>query len=288
MSEAVHASLPHQVACSLCGRQLAGCRYVVTEDAAACTDCFESRLANECAKCGARIGCEMTDLGHGGRHWHEACFRCSACGCSLASQPFLAKEGDVYCTSCHDERFAARCCRCYQVFKAGSRKLEWRSQQYHEQCFLCSECGCGIGCDSFIPHGDNACCVPCYEGRFAQRCRECRQVIRKGGVTYKGQAFHSDCLVCGHCAKPLAGLKFTSQQERPYCADCFGQLFARKCCRCCQPITGFTGAKFVSFEDRDWHSDCFTCSRCSDSLVGRGFLTEGDALLCTGCASLPK
>uniref|UniRef100_A0A1I8G6P6 Four and a half LIM domains protein 2 n=1 Tax=Macrostomum lignano TaxID=282301 RepID=A0A1I8G6P6_9PLAT len=278
MSEAVHASLPHQVACSLCGRQLAGCRYVVTEDAAACTDCFESRLANECAKCGARIGCEMTDLGHGGRHWHEACFRCSACGCSLASQPFLAKEGDVYCTSCPS---ASR--------PAGSRKLEWRSQQYHEQCFR--SIGCGIGCDQLHPASSarrHACCSRATRAACPASWPQCRRSSAQGRRHYKGQAYHSDCLVCGHCAKPLAGLKFTSQQERPYCADCFGQLFARKCCRCCQPITGFTGAKFVSFEDRDWHSDCFTCSRCSDSLVGRGFLTEGDALLCTGCASLPK
>lgn len=51
------------------------------------------------------------------------------------------------------------------------------------------------------------------------------------------------------------------------------------CCMC----AGLAGAKYISFEERQWHSECFTCTQCSVTLVGRGFLTQRDNILCTDC-----
>ena len=48
-------------------------------------------------------------------------------------------------------------------------------------------------------------------------------------------------------------------------------------------VIGLAGAKYISFEERQWHSECFTCMQCSVSLVGRGFLTQRDDILCTDC-----
>ena len=64
------------------------------------------------------------------------------------------------------------------------------------------------------------------------------QVINKGGITYKGTPWHRECFTCTGCNKVLVGEKFTSRDEKPYCADCFAQQFAKKCIRCTQPITG--------------------------------------------------
>lgn len=47
--------------------------------------------------------------------------------------------------------------------------------------------------------------------------------------------------------------------------------------------TGLGGTKYISFEERQWHNDCFNCKKCSLSLVGRGFLTERDDILCPDC-----
>uniref|UniRef100_A0A1I8IRH5 LIM zinc-binding domain-containing protein n=1 Tax=Macrostomum lignano TaxID=282301 RepID=A0A1I8IRH5_9PLAT len=160
------------------------------------------------------------------------------------------------------------------------RKYEYHGKQWHEECFLCRECRQPIGSRSFIPRDQEVCCVPCYEEKYAQKCRKCTQVIKRGGVTYKGEPYHKECLVCTNCNTQLAGLKFTSKEDKPYCADCYGQLFAKKCCRCSQAITGFGGCKFISFEERHWHSDCFVCYKCSVNLVGKGFLTDGDDILC--------
>jgi LIM domain-containing protein 2 len=43
------------------------------------------------------------------------------------------------------------------------------------------------------------------------------------------------------------------------------------------------GTKFISFEEKHWHSDCFNCYKCNATLVGRGFLTDGDDILCPEC-----
>ena len=64
------------------------------------------------------------------------------------------------------------------------------------------------------------------------------QVINKGGISYKNSPWHRECFTCTNCNKQLAGEKFTSKDEQPYCGDCFGELFAKRCCRCTKPITG--------------------------------------------------
>ncbi|CAH8533393.1 unnamed protein product [Schistosoma turkestanicum] len=225
----------------------------------------------------------IKDLSFKERHWHEKCFKCSACTTSLADRPFATKEEQLYCSDCYDERFAARCDGCQGVFKAGMRKYEYRGQQWHEECFLCVECKQPIGTKSFIPRENQVVCVPCYEAKYAQRCTKCSDVIRRGGVTYKGNPWHKECFTCTNCAKQLAGLKFTSKDEQPYCADCYGELFAKKCTKCTKPITGFGGCKFISFEDRHWHSECFLCGKCNCNLVGRGFLTSDEMIMCSEC-----
>ncbi|PAA63787.1 hypothetical protein BOX15_Mlig031352g2 [Macrostomum lignano] len=270
-------------ACSNCDKSLTGHRYILREEKPFCIQCYEDIFANTCEQCKDKIGCDSKDLSYKDRHWHERCFKCSSCSTSLVDKPFATKEEALFCSDCHDEKFAARCDGCSKVFRAGMRKYEYRGKQWHEECFLCLECRLPIGTKSFIPRDQDVCCVPCYEEKYAQRCSKCTQVIKRGGVTYKGDPYHKECLVCANCTTQLAGVKFTSKDEKPYCAECYGQLFAKKCCRCTQPITGFGGCKFISFEERHWHSECFVCYKCDINLVGKGFLTDGDEILCPEC-----
>ena len=95
--------------------------------------------------------------------------------------------------------------------------------------------------------------------------------------------------------------KFASREDRPYCAVCFGELFAKRCvscilldrccdlmryrCACCgKPITGQGGTRFISFEGRHWHSACFVCALCKQSMAGKGFITDGEDIICPECA----
>ena len=47
---------------------------------------------------------------------------------------------------------------------------------------------------------------------------------------------------------------------------------------------GIGGTRFISFEGRHWHNDCFTCSSCKTSMVGKGFITDAEDILCPDCA----
>lgn len=64
------------------------------------------------------------------------------------------------------------------------------------------------------------------------------QIITQGGVTYKNEPWHRECFTCTHCSTSLAGQRFTSRDDKPYCAECFGELFAKRCTSCTKPITG--------------------------------------------------
>ncbi|CAB4060744.1 Four and a half LIM domains protein 1,Four and a half LIM domains protein 3,Four and a half LIM domains protein 2,Four and a half LIM domains protein 5 [Lepeophtheirus salmonis] len=100
----------------------------------------------------------------------------------------------------------------------------------------------------------------------------CNKVITQGGVTYRNEPWHRECFTCTHCEKSLAGQRFTSRDDQPYCADCFGELFSKRCTACAKPITGKGGlgsTKFVAFETLAWHNECFFCAHCNESMVGK-------------------
>ena len=104
------------------------------------------------------------------------------------------------------------------------------------------------------------------------------------GHNYFLQAWHRECFVCTNCETMLAGQKFASRQDKPYCASCFGELFAKRCTACTKPITGAGGTRFISFEGRHWHSQCFVCAQCKCSMAGKGFITDGEDIICPDCA----
>ena len=72
------------------------------------------------------------------------------------------------------------------------------------------------------------------------------QVITQGGVTYRNDPWHRECFTCTHCQKSLAGQRFTSRDDKPYCADCFGELFSKRCTACSKPITGQGGEVVIA------------------------------------------
>ncbi|KAK3583915.1 hypothetical protein CHS0354_033700 [Potamilus streckersoni] len=271
------------LACHHCDKKLIACRYILKEDHPYCIPCYQELFAHNCEECKKPIGPDYKDLSYKDRHWHEFCFKCVECSKTLVDQPFAPKNEKIYCADCHDNLFAARCDGCQEPFRGGMKKFEYKGRQWHEQCFCCMVCKQPIGNKSFIPRDQEVVCVPCYEDKFAQRCSKCNEVINKGGVAYKNMPWHRECFTCTNCNKELAKEKFTSRDEKPFCADCYADLFAKKCCRCSKAITGFGGTKFISFEDRHWHSECFVCYKCQQNMVGQGFLMNEGDILCPPC-----
>ncbi|GAB6023468.1 hypothetical protein CHUAL_008247 [Chamberlinius hualienensis] len=270
--------------CWQCDDSLTGQRYVLRDDHPYCIRCYEQVFSNQCEECGRSIGIDSKDLSYKEKHWHESCFLCQKCRVSLVDKPFGSKNEKVYCANCYDAAFASRCDGCSEVFRAGTKKMEYKGRQWHEKCFACVVCKTAIGTKSFIPRENDIYCTGCYEEKFATRCVKCNKIITSGGVTYKNEPWHRECFTCTNCNTSLAGQRFTSRDEKPYCADCFGDLFAKRCTSCTRPITGIGGTRFISFEDRHWHNDCFICAVCRNSLVGKGFITDNQDVLCPECA----
>lgn len=63
-------------------------------------------------------------------------------------------------------------------------------------------------------------------------------MITAGGVTYHDQPWHKECFLCTGCEKQLAGQRFISKDEHPYCLECFSRRYAKKCVACTKSITG--------------------------------------------------
>jgi len=269
--------------CHHCDDSLAGHRYVLRDDRPYCIKCYENQFANNCDECRGVIGIDSKDLSYKEKHWHESCFLCSKCKNSLVDKQFGSKADRIYCGQCYDAQFAARCDACRDVFKAGMKKMEYKTRQWHEKCFTCVVCVNPIGTKSFIPKENDIYCTGCYEDKFATKCVKCKKVITSGGVTYRNEAYHRECFTCTNCTKTLAGQRFTSRDDLPYCADCFAQLFSKRCVACVKPITGKGGlgsTKFVAFETQAWHNECFFCHQCKISMVGKGFIQDGDNIIC--------
>merc|ERR1712038_1951851 len=211
--------------CHHCDDSLAGHRYVLRDDHPYCIKCYENVFANNCDECGKIIGIDSKDLSYKEKHWHEACFLCNKCRTSLVDKQFGSKADRIYCGPCYDAQFATRGDGCGDVFKAGMKKMEYKTRQWHEKCFVCCTCKNPIGTKSFIP-----------------------------------------------------------KEHDIYCANCYGELFSKRCTSCAKPITGIGGTRFISFEGRHWHNDCFICSSCKSSMVGKGFITDGEDIICPECA----
>ncbi|XP_032832530.1 four and a half LIM domains protein 2-like [Petromyzon marinus] len=275
--------------CGRCGRSLLGGRYALgPQGTPHCLPCYDSHLASSCEHCGKPIACGSKELSYQEKHWHEECFCCARCATSLCARPFLWQGGQLLCGDCYCSEVAERCSGCNKPIAPGSRRMEYNAASWHEDCFVCSRCHKPIGSGSFVPREDGNFCTACYDSHVALRCTRCNKAMKEGGVRYEGRPWHRECFACGACGAPLAGQRFTSRGDgdaaEPLCLDCHAGLYAHKCANCGSPITGAGGAKFISFEERHWHHECFTCKGCNASLAGKGFIVQGDDIVCATCA----
>ena len=58
------------------------------------------------------------------------------------------------------------------------KKMEYKTRQWHEKCFVCCTCKSPIGTKSFIPKEHDIYCAKCYEDKFATKCIKCKKVGR--------------------------------------------------------------------------------------------------------------
>ncbi|KAJ3588458.1 hypothetical protein NHX12_012050 [Muraenolepis orangiensis] len=73
-----------------------------------------------------------------GRSWHPEEFTCSQCKVVLEEGGFFEERGSVFCTKCHDHRYAPNCVKCKK--KIAGEIMHALKMTYHVECFKCAAC----------------------------------------------------------------------------------------------------------------------------------------------------
>uniref|UniRef100_G3PQH0 LIM zinc-binding domain-containing protein n=1 Tax=Gasterosteus aculeatus aculeatus TaxID=481459 RepID=G3PQH0_GASAC len=248
-----------------CTDSLYGQKYILRDDDPFCIKCFEHLFSSNCEACQKPINCTSKDLSYKDRHWHCECFLCVKCQRSLVDRPFATKDDVPMCTECYSNEYSSKCHGCLKTIMPGTKNMEHRGNS----CFIQKEA------DHY--------CLPCYEKQFAKQCVHCKKV--KPPADYRDQRAQ-ECFVASAASSSWPAAVH-SRDDFAYCLNCFCNLCPGTFCwylmapLCC--FSGLGGSKYISFEQRQWHNDCFNCKKCCMSLVGRGFLTSKDDILCPDC-----
>uniref|UniRef100_A0A3B3DAU4 PDZ and LIM domain protein 7 n=1 Tax=Oryzias melastigma TaxID=30732 RepID=A0A3B3DAU4_ORYME len=152
-----------------------------------------------------------------GRSWHPEEFTCSQCKAVLEEGGFFEERGSVYCTKCHDNRYAPNCAKCKK--KITGEIMHALKMTYHVQCFKCAACKTPIRNQAFYMEEGEPYCEKDYEKMFGTKCHGCDFKIDAGDrfLEALGFSWHDTCFVCALCQINLEGKTFYSKKDKPLC-----------------------------------------------------------------------
>ncbi|XP_019725246.1 PDZ and LIM domain protein 7 [Hippocampus comes] len=174
-----------------------------------------------CGACNKIIrGRYLVALGHS---WHPEEFTCSQCKTVLEEGGFFEERGSVFCTKCHDNRYAPNCAKCKK--KITGEIMHALKMTYHVQCFKCAACKTPIRNQAFYMEEGEPYCERDYEKMFGTKCHGCDFKIDAGDrfLEALGYSWHDTCFVCALCQINLEGKTFYSKKDKPLCK---GHAFA--------------------------------------------------------------
>ncbi|XP_034546363.1 PDZ and LIM domain protein 7 isoform X3 [Notolabrus celidotus] len=158
-----------------------------------------------------------------GRSWHPEEFTCSQCKAVLDEGGFFEERGSVFCTKCHDNRYAPNCSKCKKIITG--EIMHALKMTYHVQCFKCAACKNPIRNQAFYMEEGEPYCERDYEKMFGTKCHGCDFKIDAGDrfLEALGYSWHDTCFVCALCQINLEGKTFYSKKDKPLCK---GHAFA--------------------------------------------------------------
>ncbi|XP_061134286.1 PDZ and LIM domain protein 7 [Syngnathus typhle] len=158
-----------------------------------------------------------------GRSWHPEEFTCSQCKVVLEEGGFFEERGAVFCTKCHDNRYAPNCAKCKK--KITGEIMHALKMTYHVQCFKCAACKTPVRNQAFYMEEGEPYCERDYEKMFGTKCHGCDFKIDAGDrfLEALGYSWHDTCFVCALCQINLEGKTFYSKKDKPLCK---GHAFA--------------------------------------------------------------
>ena len=83
-------------------------------------------------------------------------FVCANCNQELGTRNFFERDGRPYCEGCNQELFSPRCGRCGEAIL--DKCVTALDQNFHPECFCCSDCGSPFGDGGYHEKGNKALC----------------------------------------------------------------------------------------------------------------------------------
>ncbi|XP_017460539.1 PREDICTED: paxillin-like, partial [Rhagoletis zephyria] len=151
-------------------------------------------------------------------------------------------------------------------------------QNYHPQCFTCTECAKPLSPYNFYEKNGKPYCEDDYHRLFSPKCFACKEPIKDNDfITAMGHDYHPKCFKCTECAKPLSPYNFYEKNGLPYCEDDYHKLFSPKCYECKEPIRD---NDYITAMGHNYHPKCFKCTECTKPLNPYNFYEKNGLPYC--------
>jgi len=212
---------------------------------------------------------------------HGECFKCLTCSTPLAGKPFIQNPSDskeIYCQDHYWEKFSPRCGHCDEIIKG--QYIQAMGKYWHENHFVCSECGSEFASNQFHRHNDRPYCREHYLQVSSPHCEKCKKAIV--GVAFEAleRKFHSECFICSSGDHTIpADTQFYVVGDAVWCKDHYHKRFVVTCNDCNQVIEG----EYLKLGDMHLHPGCFKCSGCATVITSETAKQNMGIFYCPSC-----
>eukprot|EP01132_Coremiostelium_polycephalum_P005053 gene5053-6290_t len=222
--------------------------------------------------------------------------KCKECATPITNKPVKGNDRDKYCPK-HENNCCKKCDKEIQ-----GESYNFADNNYHPNCFNCSECNKPFGPGESIkksPKGEPVCQGCSNGGGSKKSCHECKKPIAGGRVEALDHDFHPQCFKCRSCDKVLTG-DYQEVDNDPYCEPCANQLHKHtggggspsqsspfitsgwgpndKCASCVKSLSG----QVAKIQDVYYHKGCFNCQDCKTPLI-TGYYPHDKKPYCKKC-----
>ncbi|BFU24534.1 lim zinc finger domain containing protein [Entamoeba histolytica] len=109
------------------------------------------------------------------------------------------------------------CGKCGKEVSSGVMALD---RIWHEECFVCNECGEHFGGEHKLMEIEgNPVCSLCYVANHVPKCETCGKPLDGQYVVVDGKNYHPQCFVCTNCGAPIQG-SYMIKNGKIVCKNC--------------------------------------------------------------------
>ncbi|XP_018319106.1 actin-binding LIM protein 1 isoform X3 [Agrilus planipennis] len=232
------------------------------------------------------------------KYFHTQCFKCKACGNSLAQGGFFQKDGAYFCTADYQRNFGTKCAACQDYVEG--EVVTALGKTYHQKCFTCNRCRQPFPSGEKVTYtGKEVLCHKCVNIPVRNtatptgspttgnpnECAGCHEELKEGqALVALDRQWHIWCFKCGTCGVVLHG-EYMGRDGLPYCEKDYQRQFGVKCAYCNRYISGKV---LQAGDNHHFHPTCARCTKCGDPFGdGEEMYLQGGAIWHPRCGPGP-